>query len=449
MTKSKRLRHRVVVAAAVIATLLCWYEFNPRQPVAVTPRLLNDANAAPQLPCRSLPGANETLVVIRTGSTELQERFSIHLSTTLRCYPNHLIFSDYEEDYHGEHIIDALESVDSEVLANHADFALYRRLKDHGRAGLQPWELSGSDSQAIQGVGKDENPGWKLDKWKFLPMVNRTFYGYPDVKWYVFVEPDTYILWSSLLTYLSALGHTKPHYTGSQMFIDGVIFAHGGSGFVVSKPAMQLFVDHYAAHKRELEDFTSGHWAGDCVLGKALVEAGVPFTDAWPIMQGDYPGIVPYARPDGRPIADPNKRVWCYPTVSYHHLSPDVVEDLWQFEQHWIASQDARESGSFLRHMDVFKQYVMPRMSAAPRGDWDNESDNDEGNVDSVEACMAKCESNPDCKQYALHDGGICMTRVDPRLGRAAKTVSSGWLRDRMLQFERNMPPCGNEGWLM
>lgn len=122
------------------------------------------------------------------------------------------------------------------------------------------------------------------------------------------------------------------------MFINGVIFAHGGSGFMLSHPAMQLVVDYFAKHKDEFETFTDGHWAGDCVLGKAIVESGTPFTDAWPIMQGDYPGIVPYARPDGRPIADPNKREWCYPTVSYHHLSPDVIEDLWNFEQRWIAS---------------------------------------------------------------------------------------------------------------
>lgn len=102
---------------------------------------------------------------------------------------------------------------------------------------------------------------------------------------------------------------------------------------------MRLVVKHYSAHQAELEAFTDGHWAGDCVLGKAFKEAGVPFTDAWPIMQGDYPGIVPYARLDGRPVADESKRVWCYPTVSYHHVSPVVVEDIWDFEQQWLASK--------------------------------------------------------------------------------------------------------------
>jgi len=291
----------------------------------------------PHLLCRNLPGADETLVVLRTGATELQDRFPIHLSTTLKCYPHYMLFSDHEEVYKGEKITDALSTVTQDILSQHPDFELHRRLLESGREALLAKELSGSESEAIQWTGKADNPGWKLDKWKFLPMVNQTFHERPDMKWYLFVEADTYVLWASLLEYLAVLDHTKPVYTGSQMYIGDVVFAHGGSGFIVSRSAMRMVVEHYAVHKGELESFTDGHWAGDCVLGKAFRDAGVKFVDAWPIMQGDYPGTVPYAKPDGRPIADPTKRVWCYPTVSYHHLSPAVVEDLWHFEQDWIA----------------------------------------------------------------------------------------------------------------
>jgi hypothetical protein len=174
-------------------------------------------------------------------------------------------------------------------------------------------------------------------------MVNRTLHEFPDMKWYVFVEADTYLLWSTLLHYLSVLDHSQPVYLGSQMYIGDILFAHGGSGFVVSQSAMRKVVSHYASHKSDLEAFAHGHWAGDAVLGKAFTDSGVKFTDAWPIMQGDYPGTVAYAKPDGRPIADPQKRVWCYPTVSYHHLFPETVEDMWSFEQQWIKVSDATE----------------------------------------------------------------------------------------------------------
>ncbi|KAI5241006.1 hypothetical protein E4T42_08188 [Aureobasidium subglaciale] len=327
-----------------------------------------------------------------------------------------MIFSDHEETFMGEHVHDALEGVSPGIVTTHEDFDLYRNLKQGGRAILDANDLSGSSTEATQWHGKVENPGWKLDKWKFLPMLNKTFYEHPDMKWYVFVEADSHLLWASLLEYLAVLDPSKPHYTGSIMFIGDTVFAHGGSGFMVSQPAMRVVVEQYAAHKTEIEAYTNGHWAGDCVLGKVFTEAGVKFTDAWPIMQGDYPGLVAYARPDGRPIADPNKRVWCYPTVSYHHLSPDMIEDLWKFEQDWLANKP--DDSRFLRHKDVFSQYIMPRMSANLT-DWDNESDGEEHNVTSFDEC------------------------------KATPGVKSGWLQDRMAKFEHEMAPCEGQGWML
>lgn len=39
---------------------------------------------------------------------------------------NYLIFSDLSEQYHGEHIFDALADVDPEILESNRDFELYR-----------------------------------------------------------------------------------------------------------------------------------------------------------------------------------------------------------------------------------------------------------------------------------------------------------------------------------
>ncbi|THY44426.1 hypothetical protein D6C99_06778 [Aureobasidium pullulans] len=442
---TKRLRLRLLVTVACFAIFTFWnssYLGNVLETRASRADLPEDIH----LPCQYLPGANDTLVVLKTGSTEIQDRLPVHLATTLRCYPNYMIFSDHEEEFQGEHIFDALEGVNPDIIAHHADFELYRSLKQSGREVLQSDDLSGSDTEATQLHGKPENPGWKLDKWKFLPMINKTYHERPDMKWYVFVEADSHLLWASLLEYLAALDASKPHYTGSIMFIGDTVFAHGGSGFMVSQPAMRVAVEQYAAHKAEIEALTDSHWAGDCVLGKVFTEAGVKFTDAWPIMQGDYPGLVAYARPDGRPIADPNKRVWCYPTVSYHHLSPDMIEDFWTFEQQWLV--DKSVDTKFLRHKDVFSEYILPRMGA-DLVDWDNESDGEENDVDSFELCKQKCETSTACKQFSFSSDGRCKTRVDPRLGKASYGMKSGWLHDRIVRFEQDMPPCGDEGWML
>lgn len=282
----------------------------------------NHADTKPA--CRSLPGAADVVAVMRTGATELADKLPVHFSTTLKCFHDYLIFSDYEEYLDGEHILDALESVSPEIKATHPDFELWRRLRaDGGRAGLRADELSGPDNRPHGGLGKDENPGWKLDKWKFLPMVNRTLAEFPDKKWYLFLEADTFVFARSLFAQLAALDWTKPYYVGSEMQIGDVLFAHGGSGFIVSRPALQAVVRLFVSQQEEWERFTDGHWAGDCVLGKAFLDSGTPVVWANPIWQGMPVGQVPWEK----------EGLLCRPAVSYHHVSPSVVEDMWRFEQ--------------------------------------------------------------------------------------------------------------------
>lgn len=282
------------------------------------------------LPCQNLPGADDVVVVLKTGSTELQDKLPIHLTTTLRCYQHYILFSDFEETFQGETIIDALSSVDPKIQEEHPDFELWRRLKKSGRAALQPHELSGPVSRPNGNAGKKSNPGWKLDKWKFLPMVNRTLHEYPDKKWYLFVETDTYVHWHGLLNYLKVLDWTQPLYVGAQAWIGNIEFAHGGSGFLASRTSMEQVVRMFRAQQSAVELFTIGHWAGDAILGKAFKDVGSPLKRGWPIWQGDDIGQITWER------AEKAGRLWCRPAISYHHLSPSAVESLWEFEQDWI-----------------------------------------------------------------------------------------------------------------
>jgi hypothetical protein len=54
------------------------------------------------------------------------------------------------------------------------------------------------------------------------------------------------------------------------MTIGDVYFGQGDNEYVVHRPALENVVTRYRTHQREYEDFTEGHWVGDCVLGKAL-----------------------------------------------------------------------------------------------------------------------------------------------------------------------------------
>jgi hypothetical protein len=438
---SGRPSHRYVgiLAAFLITTAIYFYT---QSELAV--QQSSHANTTPLaiLPCKYLPGANDVVVILKTGSTELQDKLPIHLKTTLRCYPDYLIFSDYAEQYQGETIIDALEDVDPVFKSAHEDFDLYRQLQKGGRSSLDPSDLSGPASYTQDGTGgKPTNPGWRLDKWKFLPMIKKSFELYPDKKWYVFVESDTYIFWSTLLSYLAALDSSQKHYIGAQSEIGDVIFAHGGSGFAISRPALGAAVALYVENKADLEAFTASHWAGDCVLGKALFDSGTNLTWAWPIWQGRDIGNMNYSH------VDYSKRLWCYPTVSYHHLAPPAIESLWQFEQSKIARQGESQL-AIIRHKDVFAEYILPQ-TAEPRLNWDNHADEDRGVVSSMDACRGICEQDTSCLQYVYDQKGNCLITGRPNLGEVATGMQSGWIQQRMQHFYDGATSCEGEEWIV
>jgi hypothetical protein len=43
-------------------------------------------------------------------------------------------------------------------------------------------------------------------------MVEETFEGQPDPKWYVFIETDSYVFWSNMIAFLSRFDSSKPLY---------------------------------------------------------------------------------------------------------------------------------------------------------------------------------------------------------------------------------------------
>ncbi len=294
------------------------------------------------------------------GATEVLDKLPVHLETSLRCFPNYVVYSDYGENFHGQLIVNALEFVSQRIQEEHQDFELYRRLKQDGRSALSDGAFQGANS-AVDGqgmtTGNAQNPGWKLDKWKFLPMVNRTLYDFPDMKWYIFSEgealhrsvtptmspllisfpvhlADAYVVWSTMLQLLATLDSRQLVYQGQFMSAGADNFVYGGAGIIVSQAALQAVVAYYSSHKKELEDFTDHHWAGDAVLGKAFKEAGVLLTDIWPIMQGDYPGWLTYL--PGGTLTDGIARAWCKPVANFHHVTPDAVRALWHTEQEWL-----------------------------------------------------------------------------------------------------------------
>ncbi|KAJ5114802.1 hypothetical protein NUU61_000561 [Penicillium alfredii] len=417
---------RRLVAVTIALTLLCLYRFlasetDPqRSSKPVSARTPDPDDVDEPAPfCPPLPGIEDLLVVMKTGVTESREKVPIHFSTTLRCIPHYVIFSDMEEEIEGVQIHDALKGIDREVLKN-PDFNIYNRIAKNGREGLEQQDFA---DEANSAIGKPNNPGWKLDKWKFLPMAQQALRYRPEAKWFVFIEADTYVSWPTLLAWLARFDARKPLYLGTETQIADTIFAHGGSGFMLSHPALQSASDQYAAREKELNAYTDQHWAGDCVLGKVLADAGINLHYSWPILQNSNLGeLDEFTRALYR---DP----WCFLSVALHHLTPSEIEKLWKFELSRWNDKNKR----ILLHNDIFREYIYPEIATQPiRFGWDNLSKDEHPLTITFEDCRELCESEKACVQFAFRDN-LCVTSTTPRLGIPHPGGAvSGWLTSRI-----------------
>ncbi|KAI2467312.1 glycosyltransferase family 31 protein [Annulohypoxylon bovei var. microspora] len=430
--------YRALTAASVFSLLLFYLYI--RKPVLVNdPEYLKDDRPS----CESLRGIEDLFVILRTGASEVPKQLPVHFATTLRCVPNYAIYSDYEEDFEGHHVYNALDEVNPEIIATNPDFEYYRRLQEGGREAFSAEELAQWAAAKNTDGGRDA-PGWKLDKWKFLPLAEKALRQRPDAKWYIFIEGDTYMLWQSLLEWLAHFDSSKPHYLGMQMQIGDIVFAYGGGGIAISNPALKKVVALRNENIQTYDDFTAAHWAGDCVLGKALADSGTKLRWSFPTVVGDRPGDIDFNSTFG----GHENRPWCYYATSYHHIPPAEIPRFARFEYIWNLKNTFR-----LRHRDVFRHYVLPRLSSE-HADWDNLSEVDQSDVSSFETCRSTCESQPDCMQFS-YSGNSCKTSTALRLGHqvprdTSEPMKSGWVVNRIKGYvERMDASCSHETWTL
>jgi hypothetical protein len=161
------------------------------------------------------------------------------------------------------------------------------------------------------------------------------------MKWYVFIESDTYMFWSTILKYVSTLDHEEPHCLGHRTTrLTDHFFMQGGSGWVLSHEALRLIVSLIQDHGRSLDLWMENEWAGDISLGTVINDARVPMTYAWPIFQPAFFGVTFFG------VEFDNRRYWCYPAATYHHMTPESIRDMWKMEQQWIREENDVSSPS-------------------------------------------------------------------------------------------------------
>ena len=276
-------------------------------------------STSPDRRCDAFPNREDILLVVKTGATESYDKLPTQLLTNLQCADDFLIFSDLEQYIGKYHIYDVLEKV-NDGIKDSDHFELYRAQKEYQKAH--------QDIHALKDDlrGSLHEHGWTLDKYKFLHMLIDTYHKKPDKKWYVFLETDTYLVWSNFLQWIDKLDASKSLYIGSPAALGSQVFAHGGSGFILSGVAMQGFIGRNPETEKMLDEFDAtvkDLCCGDAHLAKFLEEKGdITTTGAWPMINGEKPITLPFG-----------EKHWCRPVMTMHHLTPEEVSTFWQYEQ--------------------------------------------------------------------------------------------------------------------
>lgn len=269
----------------------------------------------PEIHCSNLPGADDIVLLLKTGVNEVPEKLPVHLRTTLQCASNTLVFSDVEQEFEGVQIHNALSHLPEYLEKRDTDLAHYTALQEAYKNGT-------ADTMG-------RKAGWKLDRFKYIPMLQRSYAAHKRAKWFVFIETDTALIWSNLVSWLGRMNPDKPLYMGSPVAGgNNTWFAHGGSGFVVSRGAAKLMADAPEKKLRKYFRWNAKDCCGDSAMANAFKDLGLLITDAYPHSNGETPGTM-----------ENYHDVWCHAPVFFHHMDSHNVELIHDFDQEYSASK--------------------------------------------------------------------------------------------------------------
>ncbi|KAK3385592.1 hypothetical protein B0H63DRAFT_393569 [Podospora didyma] len=412
--------------------------------------------------CAGFPDTSSILVVLKTGASESFARVPTQLMTVLKCHDDFLIFSDMDQDIAGYRVHDSLDTVRPEIKVGNADFDLYRRQ-----------QTCLVDQESCNKLGNPSSEGWNLDKYKNIHAADKAFAMRPGYDWYLFIDADTYVLWPNLVAWLSKLKPTVKHYLGSVTLINDFAFGHGGSGYILSNPAMKEFVGSHPGIGNVWDGRAVSECCGDYVFALALNDTtSLRVKQVWPTINGEKPATLPFG---------PSH--WCHPIVTMHHLNSEEISSFWSFERQLYHAQDGNAKHQPLLIRDIYDRYVAPRI-VEKLEDWDNLS-NDRIYLDtsegrnwekwmlnrmqkpekynefekkahmSFEDCGAACKSlgKTECFQYKYTDGQ-CLMASSIRLGKPVKKESdekrrlmSGWAVEKIDDWIKKQGSCSKVHW--
>jgi len=248
-------------------------------------------------------------IVLKTGASE-RDKTKTALSTLLACSPAVIVLSDMEDEVEGHHVIDILADLPQSYAIDNLDWTAYESQKATVSESKQVYKRPG---------------GWKLDRFKFLPMIEKAFEMNPDADWYFFVEVDTYFFWDTLYRLIDRLDASERHYVGSAApGSNHTFFGYGGAGLLMSRGLMRgLLHQRMERLSVKYEQWVRDDCCGDAILAYVVrEELGVRIHNAYPTFSGEAL--------DALGVSEGN---WCAPLLTLHRVTPELMERLWRWER--------------------------------------------------------------------------------------------------------------------
>jgi len=366
---------------------------------------------------------DDVTIVLKMGAGEVSMQLPAYLARLGRCKQDFLLFSDRKAEYNGLQIHDVLANLRPEYRYNNQDFDVYDAIQ----------RADNSDEKTRE--------GWRLDKYKFLPMMELTRHLRPKSHWFVFIELDTYVNWDNMHRFLVNFDPKTPYYFGSPVWPrKKPVFAHGGSGFVLSSAALdklmargRMFAENkYLPGTHLFGKDMKKECCGDEVLASVLKASGITINGYWPMFNGEKPITARFGREQ-----------WCEAILTLHHLGADDFAGLERWE-----SSSRRTPTKPLTFEELFT-LIEPSLRDRIE-DWTNLSEDVThlgGHAGkSFEGCAKACMKDHKCVQYE-HFGDTCRLSHDIRLGHrqpaeGGKKWTSGWAMGRIEAFKAAHSPC-------
>ncbi|KAI3206207.1 hypothetical protein DTO012A7_4323 [Penicillium roqueforti] len=398
----------------------------------------NDTGKSQNATCDTFPTdvLSRVQIILKTSATEDPKRVDTHMASVTRCISNLLVVSDKETELHGHRVHDVL-----------ADLPPSAR-------DLIP-EFEGYDALQRGESNVDGATGWKLDRFKFLPMVERARKVNPGAEWYVFLETDTYFVWDNLFRMLGQFDPSFPLYMGSPApgrdIGNGKVnwFAYGGSGFVLSRAAVDILtareVGKYGQFigqslSEQYMQTVKDDCCGDSVLGFALWEKGVELSGMWPMFNAHPLDSIPFG----------DEHHWCQPAISMHKSRLSDMTGL----ANWEGERDRTKPLLYADLVDYHRLGQLPERKGWDNGAWGGiiEHPDTLPQHGSLEACRQACYDRDWCMSYTYDTAGACVFVQSLRLGAASKLeladqFTAGWDNDK-IQNWRASNKCEKPMWM-